>query len=79
MLTAYNKIYYLHSHLDFCRNNLGAVSDERFYQDISTLEKRYQRKWHANMLGDYCWLLFKEDPNVVDFIILNACNYFSVV
>ncbi|UYV84383.1 hypothetical protein LAZ67_X001983 [Cordylochernes scorpioides] len=39
------KIHFLHSHLDFFPNNLGAVSDEhgeRFHQDISSMEKRYQ-------------------------------------
>ncbi|UYV73797.1 hypothetical protein LAZ67_11000938 [Cordylochernes scorpioides] len=42
------KIHFLHSHLDFFPENLGAVSDEpgeRFHQDISSMEKRYQ-KWH---------------------------------
>ncbi|UYV73140.1 hypothetical protein LAZ67_10001940 [Cordylochernes scorpioides] len=39
------KIHLLHSHLDFFPDNLGAVSDEhveRFHQDISSMEKRYQ-------------------------------------
>ncbi|UYV80917.1 hypothetical protein LAZ67_19002179 [Cordylochernes scorpioides] len=39
------KIYFLHSHLDLFSDNLGAVSDEhgeRFHQDISSMEKRYQ-------------------------------------
>ncbi|UYV61157.1 hypothetical protein LAZ67_1003618 [Cordylochernes scorpioides] len=39
------KILFLHSHLDFFPDNLGAVSDEhgeRFHQDISSMEKRYQ-------------------------------------
>lgn len=72
MLSAYHKMgcnmsikmHYLHSHLDFFPNNLGAVSDEhgeRFHQDLSTLEKRYQGRWDANMLGDYCWSLIRED------------------
>ncbi|UYV66602.1 hypothetical protein LAZ67_4002268 [Cordylochernes scorpioides] len=41
------KIHFLHSHLDFFPDNLGAVSDEyceRFHQDISSMEKRYQGK-----------------------------------
>ncbi|GBP18527.1 hypothetical protein EVAR_12988_1 [Eumeta japonica] len=36
------KIHFLHSHLDFFPQNLGAVSDEhgeRFHQDISNMEK----------------------------------------
>ncbi|UYV65187.1 hypothetical protein LAZ67_3003503 [Cordylochernes scorpioides] len=39
------KIHFLHSHIDFFPDNLGAVSDEhgeRFHQDISSMEKRYQ-------------------------------------
>ncbi|UYV73268.1 hypothetical protein LAZ67_10002409 [Cordylochernes scorpioides] len=39
------KIHFLHSHLDFFPDNLGAVSDEhgeRFRQDISSMEKQYQ-------------------------------------
>ncbi|UYV84034.1 hypothetical protein LAZ67_X000929 [Cordylochernes scorpioides] len=39
------KIHFLHSQLDFFSDNLGAVSDEhgeRFHQDISSMEKRYQ-------------------------------------
>ncbi|UYV69549.1 CLCN3 [Cordylochernes scorpioides] len=39
------KIYFLDSHLDFFPDNLSAVSDERgerFHQDISSMEMRYQ-------------------------------------
>lgn len=42
------KMHFLHSHMDFCPNNLGAVSDEhgeRFHQYI-TMQNRYQ--WHFN-------------------------------
>ncbi|UYV67228.1 hypothetical protein LAZ67_4004435 [Cordylochernes scorpioides] len=48
------KIHFLHSHLDFFPDNLGAVSDEhgeRFHQDISSMEKRYQGKWSPAMLA----------------------------
>ncbi|UYV81611.1 hypothetical protein LAZ67_20001704 [Cordylochernes scorpioides] len=41
------KIHFLHSHLDFFPENLGAVSDEnaeRFHQEISSMEKRYQAR-----------------------------------
>jgi hypothetical protein len=47
------KIHFLHSHLDFFPDNLGAVSDEhgeRFHQDIASMEKRYQGKWSLSML-----------------------------
>jgi hypothetical protein len=50
------KVHFLHSHLDFFRDNLGAVSEEqgeRFHQDIQMMEKRYEGKWNAAMLGDY--------------------------
>ncbi|UYV64369.1 hypothetical protein LAZ67_3000426 [Cordylochernes scorpioides] len=43
------KIHFLHSHLDFFPDNLGAVSDEHgemFHQDISSMEKRYQVAFH---------------------------------
>ncbi|UYV65083.1 hypothetical protein LAZ67_3003062 [Cordylochernes scorpioides] len=45
--------------------NLGAVSDEqgdRFHQDISSMEKRYQGKWSPAMLADYCWTLKRDLP-----------------
>jgi len=54
------KIHFLHSHLDFVTENCGAVSDEheeRFHQDISSMEKRYEGKWNCAMLADYCWTL----------------------
>ena len=38
------KLHFLHSHLDFFRDNLGNVSEEhgeRFYQDIQVIKKRY--------------------------------------
>lgn len=38
---------FLDSHLDFFFKNLGDISDEhaeRFHQDISTMEERYQGK-----------------------------------
>ena len=37
------KFHFLHSHLDFFRDNLGNVSkenSERFHQDIQVIEKR---------------------------------------
>ncbi|UYV84754.1 hypothetical protein LAZ67_X003339 [Cordylochernes scorpioides] len=45
--------------------NLDAVSDEhgeRFHQDISSMEKRYQGKWSPVMLADYCWTLKRDVP-----------------
>ena len=57
------KMYFLHSHLDFFPTNLGEVSDEhgeRFHQDISVMETRYQGWFNPNMMGDYCCFLQRE-------------------
>jgi hypothetical protein len=59
------KIHFLHSHLDFFPQNLGAVNDEhgkRFHQDIDVTGKRYQGKWSVNKLSDYCWSIIKDVP-----------------
>ncbi|KAJ4442240.1 hypothetical protein ANN_12106 [Periplaneta americana] len=59
------KIHFLHSHLDFFSPNLGAVSDEhgeRFYQEISEMERRYKGRSSSSMLADYCWFLVKDSP-----------------
>jgi hypothetical protein len=58
------KLHYLHSHLDFFRENLGDVSEEhgeRFHQDIQSMEKRYQGHWDTAMMGDYIWFLIRDD------------------
>ena len=50
------KLHFLHSHLDFFRDNLGNVSEEhgeRFHQDIQVMDKRYQERWNEAMMGDY--------------------------
>ncbi|UYV67823.1 hypothetical protein LAZ67_5002148 [Cordylochernes scorpioides] len=63
------KIHFLHSHLDFFPDNLGAVSDEhgeRFHQAISSMEKRYQGKWSPAMLADDCWALKRDLPQAKD-------------
>lgn len=57
------KVHFLHSHLDFFPENLGAVSDEhgeRFHQDIAKFEKRFSGRWNASMLAEYCWFLVRE-------------------
>jgi hypothetical protein len=56
-------VHFLHSHLDFFRENLGAVSEEQgemFHQDIQMMEKRYEGEWNAAMRGDYIWVLLRE-------------------
>jgi hypothetical protein len=58
------KLHFLHSHLDFFPENLGAVSDEhgeRFHQTIRVLEERYSGKCQGiSMLTDYCWTVQRE-------------------
>lgn len=58
------KVHFLHSHLDYFPENLGAVSEEqgeRFHQDIKEMEHRYQGRWNVNMMADYCWMLKREN------------------
>ncbi|GBO42013.1 hypothetical protein AVEN_247275-1 [Araneus ventricosus] len=63
LLSAYNamrcnmslKVHFLHSHLDFFPENLGAVSDEhgeRFHQDIAQFERRFSGNRNASMLAE---------------------------
>ena len=43
------KLHYLSSHLDYFPENLGDVSEEqeeRFQQDIRTMEQKYQGRWN---------------------------------
>ena len=57
------KVHFLYNHLDKFPPNLGAVSDEqgeRFHQDLTTMEKRYQGRWDKNMLADYCWSIKRD-------------------
>jgi hypothetical protein len=54
------KLHFLHSHLNYFPENLGSYSEEqgeRFHQDISEMERRYQGLWNVNMMADYCWCL----------------------
>ena len=57
------KVHFLHSHLDRFPKNLGALSDEqgeRFHQDVKEMEERYQGRWDAVMLDDYCWSIKRD-------------------
>ncbi|XP_029927996.1 carcinoembryonic antigen-related cell adhesion molecule 5-like [Myripristis murdjan] len=73
MLTAFRnlgcnmsiKMHYLFSHMDRFPENLGSMSDEqgeRFHQDIKEMEARYQGRWDAVMMADYCWTLKRDIP-----------------
>ena len=58
------KLHFLNLHLDYFPENLGAVCEEqgeRFHQDIKEMERRYQGRWYTNMMGDYCWMLHREN------------------
>ena len=57
------KMHFLHSHLDYFPSNLGDFSEEqgeRFHQNISEMENRYQGKWDVNMMADFCWMLKRD-------------------
>ena len=58
------KLHFLHSHLDYFPENLEDYSEEqgeRFHQDISEMESRYQGNWSVNMMmADFCWTLKRE-------------------
>ena len=61
------KLHYLHNHLDQFPANCGDVSDEqgeRFHQDIKDMEIRYQGKWSARMMADYCWSIARSNPSL---------------
>lgn len=57
------KMHFLKSHLDFFPEDLGAFSDEhgeRFHQDISDIEDRFNGRYTPQMLGEYCWTLLRD-------------------
>ena len=57
------KVHFLRSHLDRFPKNLGTLSDEqgeRFHQDVKEMEERYQGRWDAVMLADYCWSIKRD-------------------
>ena len=59
------KVHFLHNHLDRFPANRGDVSDEqgeRFHQDIKEMETRYQVRWDARMMADYCWSIKRDNP-----------------
>jgi hypothetical protein len=51
-------LHFLHSHLYYFPDNLGAFSEEqggRFHQDFKELGSRYQGHWDVHMMADCCW------------------------
>ncbi|GFT23537.1 uncharacterized protein TNCV_3510431 [Trichonephila clavipes] len=58
------KVHFLHSHLDYFPEYLGAVSEEqgeRFHQDIKEMERIYQGRWNVNIMVDYCRMLRRKN------------------
>jgi len=52
----------------FSPENCGAVSGEhgeRFRQDISSMEKRYQGKCNCAILANCCWTLARDVPTML--------------
>ena len=61
------KLYFLHCYLAKFLENLGAASDEQgkqFHQDLKVMEERYQGRWDAHMMTDYCWSIKRDSPHV---------------
>ena len=59
--------HFLFSHPEKVPEHLGDGSDEqgeRFHQDIKVMETRYQARWDANMMADYCWNLKGDCPDI---------------
>ena len=57
------KMHYLFSHMDRFPKNLGSMTDEqgeRFHLDLKEMETRYQGRWDAVMMADYCWNLKRD-------------------
>ena len=51
------KLHYLYSHNEKFPENLGSMRDEQgewFHHDIKEMEIRYQGRWDAAMMADFC-------------------------
>ena len=62
------KLHYLDSHLDRFPENLGDFSEEqgkRFHKDIKIIEERYQGRWNANLMADYCCNLQRDNESTL--------------
>ena len=59
------QMHYLFSHMDRFPENLCSMSDKqrkRFHQDRKLMETRYQGRWDAVMMADYCLNLKRDLP-----------------
>ena len=57
------KMRFLFSHMNCFPENLGAVSDEqdeRFHHNMKQMETRYNERWDAVLMADYCWTLKRD-------------------
>lgn len=64
------KISYLNRHFNRFSCNIGDLSEEqdkRIHQSIKTMEVRYQEKWDANTISDYCWNLMWDAHTMLDY------------
>ena len=60
------EMHFLHLPQEFFPGNLDAITDERderFYLDIQSRKARYQDFWNEGMIGDYCWMLLRENQS----------------
>ena len=49
-------VHFLQAYFDYFLQNLGDMSEEcneRFHQDIKSMETRYQGRWNVSMMADY--------------------------
>ena len=54
------KMHFLHLHLEFFPENLGAIDAEQgeiFQKDIQAMDEKYQWVWNEDMMGNFCWVL----------------------
>ena len=74
------KLHYLHSQLARFSENLCDASDEQgecFHQNISNMEVRYQGRWNAIMLADYCWSIKRNDTGASDSRKSVKCQFMA--
>ncbi|ESO09676.1 hypothetical protein HELRODRAFT_184572 [Helobdella robusta] len=72
------KLHYLFSHMDRFHENLGSMSDEqgeRFHQEMKEMETKYQGRWNAVMMADYCWTLKRDIPDAEHYRVSNKRKF----
>lgn len=60
------KVQFLHFYINYFPEIMRAYSEEqseRFHKDVYDIERRYQGRWNANMLVDYCWMIKRKKEN----------------